>query len=91
MLPSVTPLAREAGGSSSDADGDTITAGRGRLPHVLNPLQAEVVACLQGVQAAIDFGISRIELETDALHVQQMFESKCWELSVMGSLFSELK
>ena len=36
-------------------------------------------------------GISRIELETDARQVQQAFESKCWEQSVVGSLISELK
>lgn len=52
-----------------DADGDVVAAGRGRLHHVLDPFQAEVIACLQGVQAAADLGIGQAIVETDALQV----------------------
>ena len=31
-----------------DEDDDMISAGRGRLSHILDPFQAEVVACLKG-------------------------------------------
>jgi len=68
-----------------------IIAGRGRLSHVLDPFQAEVVACLQGLQAAIDLGIIRVHLETDALQVQQAVESQRWDLSMAGGLISEIK
>lgn len=44
--------------------------------HLLDPFHAEVVACLKGVQAAIDFGISRAMVETDALLVKQAVESR---------------
>lgn len=33
-----------------DADGDVVSTGRGRLNHVLDSFQAEVIACLQGVR-----------------------------------------
>jgi len=39
--------------------------------HLLNALQAELIACLQGVQAASNLGIGHLILETDALMVKQ--------------------
>ena len=39
------------------------------------------MACLQGL-AAIDLGITRVHLETDALQVQQAVESQRWDLSL---------
>ena len=74
-----------------DEDGDMISAGRGRLSHILDPFQAEVVACLQALQAAIDLGISRVHLETDAVQVQQAVESQRWDLSMAGGLIREIK
>jgi hypothetical protein len=54
-----------------DEEGDLISAGRGKLLHALDSFQAEVVACLQGLQAAIDLGVTRVHMETDAIQVQQ--------------------
>ena len=34
-----------------------VCAGKGLLSHLMDSFQAEVVACLQGVQVAIDLGI----------------------------------
>ena len=67
-----------------DDEGDLISAGRGQLSHILDPFQAEVIACLQGLQAAIDLGISKPHLETDAFQVQQAVESKQLNLSIAG-------
>lgn len=47
-----------------DSDGDVVQDGRGQLNHLLDSIQAEMIACLQGVQAAIDLGISRVVLES---------------------------
>jgi hypothetical protein len=45
-----------------DADDDAILAGYGRVEHLSSLLQAVVISCLQGVQAAIDFGIRYLVL-----------------------------
>lgn len=42
-----------------DSDRDVVMAGKGRLDHVMNPFHAELVACLQGVQAAADLGVTK--------------------------------
>jgi len=44
--------------------------GRGWLSHILDPFQVEVIACLQGLQATIDLGITKVQLETDAFQVK---------------------
>lgn len=68
-----------------------VGAGRGRLDHVLNPFQAELVACLQGVQAAVDLGITKMIIETDALMVRQAVKTNEYELHEAGGLVCELK
>jgi len=64
-----------------DWAGNVISAGRDHLPHLLDAFQAEVVASMQGIQAAIDLGISRVVIETDSLLVQQAVTSNQWNLS----------
>lgn len=73
-----------------DSNGDVICAGKGRLPHVLDSFQAEAVACLQGLQAAIDAGIAHMTVETDALLVKQAVLSEEWRLSLAGGLILEI-
>lgn len=41
----------------------------GRLEMVLELAHAEIIACLQGIQRAIELGIQKIVLETDAAAV----------------------
>jgi ribonuclease HI len=74
-----------------DEDGDVVTAGCGKLDWVHDPLQAEVVACLQGTQAAIDLGVGKIIIETDALQVCQAMNSRAYDLSLAGNLIKELR
>jgi hypothetical protein len=40
-----------------DWEGDVVLTGRGRVNHLLSALHAELIACLHGVQAAINHGI----------------------------------
>jgi len=47
-----------------DRDGDVVMAGRGKINNLLNAFQAELVACLQGVQTTVDLGIGQIILDT---------------------------
>ena len=46
-------------------DGDAVAARRGRLVALLEPLQGEIIACIQGVQAAIDAGVGQVIIETE--------------------------
>ena len=52
-----------------DSDGDLVLSGRGRVNHLLSPFHAELIACLQGIQTAVNLGIGRIIVETDAQQV----------------------
>ncbi|KAF8769088.1 hypothetical protein HU200_006942 [Digitaria exilis] len=74
-----------------DADGDVVSAGRGRLNHVLDSFQAEVIACLQGIQGAAELGAGCAIVETDALQVVQAFSSTDYDLTTAGSLISEMR
>jgi hypothetical protein len=58
-----------------DSDGDVVLAGCGRVDHLMNAMQAETVACLQGVQVASNLGIGHLILETDAMKVKQAWAS----------------
>ena len=58
-----------------DNDGDVVMTGRGRINHLLSPFQAEVIACLQGIQTALNLGIGKLILETDALLIKQALAS----------------
>ncbi|KAL6631055.1 hypothetical protein ACP70R_028395 [Stipagrostis hirtigluma subsp. patula] len=40
-----------------DEDGDVISAARGRIDSLSDAFHAEIVACLHGVQGAIDLGL----------------------------------
>lgn len=74
-----------------DAGGDVVSAGRGRLRYVLDPLQAEAIACLQGLQAAVELGIGHAIVETDAQQVVHACTSSAFDLTSAGSLISELR
>jgi ribonuclease HI len=49
-----------------DSDGDVVEARRGRIEALLNPLQGEMIACIHGVQTAIDAGVGHVVIESDA-------------------------
>jgi hypothetical protein len=42
-----------------DSDGDAVQAGRGKINNLLSAFQAELIACLQEVQAAADLLIGQ--------------------------------
>jgi hypothetical protein len=68
-----------------------IITGCGRVDHVHNPFQAEVISCMHGVQAAIDIGTNFVEMETYALMVKQAILSNAFDISEVGGLVRELK
>ena len=68
-----------------------VLAGRGKVNHLLNPLQAEIIACLRRIQMAITVGAGYIILETDAQEVVKAIRSSCYDDSTLGHLFHEAK
>ena len=65
--------------------------GRGRLNHVLNAFQVELIAWMQGVQEALNLGIGRLLLETDALMIEQAMNSDAVDAMAEGVILEELK
>jgi hypothetical protein len=57
----------------------------------LEPLQGEIIACIQGVQTAIDAGVTQVIVETDALAVVQAVYSNTYDLSAMANIVAELR
>ena len=58
---------------------------------MLSAFQAELIACMQGVQAALNLGISRLLLETDALMIVQAMNSDVFDAMAEGVTLEELK
>jgi hypothetical protein len=63
----------------------------GRVDHVHNPFQAEVISYMHGIQAAIDIGTNFLEFKTDALMVKQAILSNDFDMSKVDGLMRELK
>jgi len=76
---------------SWDSDGDVVLAGSGRVNHLLSAFQAEMIACLQGLQAAINAGVRRLIMETDASMVQQAIVTDHYSYSTSSGLVEEVK
>ena len=74
-----------------DSDGDVVLSGRGRINHPLSSFHAQVIAALQGVQAALSLGVSRLILEIDALMLQQELAWNEYCAKPEGGLVQELK
>lgn len=74
-----------------DSDGDVVLASKGKIECAMNSFHAELVACLQGVQAAIDMGVTRVIVETDATMVKQAVQTDDYALDGVGGIVKELK
>jgi ribonuclease HI len=74
-----------------DSDGDVVITGRGRVNHLLNAFQAEIIACIHGVQTTINLGMGHLILETDAMMVKQAMLSEKYSLAMVRGLVEELK
>ena len=54
-------------------------------------MQAEIIACMQGAQAALEAGASKVIIETDAMEVVKAVYSDEYDLSAMTHLVAELR
>lgn len=74
-----------------DSEGDVVVAMRGRTEALLNPLHGELIACIQGTQAAVAAGVGHVVIETDAVAVVKAVYSDEYDLSSVSNLVEELR
>jgi hypothetical protein len=74
-----------------DSSGDVVTALRGRTEALMNALHGELIARIQGTQAAVTAGVGHVVIETDALAVVQAVYSDEYTLSDVFNLVEELR
>jgi ribonuclease HI len=56
-------------------------ARRGRVEALMSPMHGELIACIHGVQAAIDAGVGHVVVETDAAEVVKAVYSEAYVFS----------
>jgi hypothetical protein len=61
------------------------------MDHLLNAFQAERIACLHGIQSAVDLVIDRLIVETDVKMVVQAIATNEYDDVVVGVLITEIK
>jgi ribonuclease HI len=74
-----------------DHEGSMLSSGYGWIEKVLEPAHAEIIACLQATQRAIELGIQKIILETDAAAIVKALMSNVLDRSSASGLLWELK
>ncbi|OEL35754.1 hypothetical protein BAE44_0003224 [Dichanthelium oligosanthes] len=72
-----------------DSNGEVIQAGAGRAPHLLDAIQAEVLACLAGIRMAR--GMMRVVTETDSLMLKMAIEGGAFSSAPTGGLIHKIK
>ena len=68
-----------------------VSAGRGKVDHLLNAFHAELLACLQGIQTAINLGIGHLIVESDSLKAVRAINSDDFDDTTVGHLVEEIK
>jgi ribonuclease HI len=71
-----------------DSAGDVVLALRGRTEALLNALHGELIACIQGTQAAVADGVGHMVIKTDAISLWCRQSTLLNMISVMCSLSS---
>ena len=61
-----------------------VVSRRGRVDHLLNAFHAELVACLQGIQTALDLGIGHLIAETDSKLAVQAITTSDFDEAAVG-------
>ncbi|CAD6334058.1 unnamed protein product [Miscanthus lutarioriparius] len=68
-----------------------VKAGAADKKFLLNPFDAELLACLAGVRMAALMGLPRVVLETDASLVKTAIEGDENRLSACGGIITEIR
>ena len=74
-----------------DDQGDPVGSAAGYMNAVLDPLTAEATACHKSLQASHDWGIAKVEVETDSIMLVQALNSSEHDPAANGVFFREVK
>jgi hypothetical protein len=70
--------------------GDVVKAGAGRKEFLMDALHSEMVACLMGVQTAVEMGITKVQIEIDSMLLKLALDSNTFELAATGGIVFEI-
>ena len=79
------------GVAARDSEDDVCGSGAGQLDYVQDALHAETEACLQALNLAQQWGMQRVQIETDSQILVQAINARDYDLSPNGVLFREIK
>jgi len=74
-----------------DEDGGVALAGAGNMGQAYDALMVEVTACLKALEIADQYGISRIELETDSKQLEEAIKTPSRDLGPSGMIFKAIR
>jgi ribonuclease HI len=74
-----------------DHEGGAVLAGAGRLGAAPDALSIEATACQQALQAATDYGISRIQVEVDSSVLQHALQSSTMDLATREMMIKDTR
>jgi ribonuclease HI len=66
-------------------------AGAGKIVHLASAASAEAQACAQALQAAADWGMLNITIESDAQNLIRALESTDFDLAPEGVIYRDIK
>lgn len=74
-----------------DSVGDVVVALWGRTEALLNSLHSELIACIQGTQAAVTARVGHVIIEMDVVAVVKDVYSDEYDLTSVSNLVKELR
>ena len=74
-----------------DKNGEVIKAAAGKEDCILDAFHAELLGVQAGLRMAINLGITRLYIETDASLVKEAVEGGEYRLAAMGGIVTEIK
>ncbi|XP_073355502.1 uncharacterized protein [Aegilops tauschii subsp. strangulata] len=74
-----------------DSNGDDRGSGAGRLPNVATTNRAEAEACAAGLQAASDWGMTNVDVESDCQVLINAIQGKASDRAIEGVIFRDIQ
>jgi hypothetical protein len=71
--------------------GEVRGARTGRILHAGSGLQTEAIACMEAVEAASDWGMGKVHVETDCANLVAALTGREYDLAPEGVLFREIR
>uniref|UniRef100_A0ACD5U881 Uncharacterized protein n=1 Tax=Avena sativa TaxID=4498 RepID=A0ACD5U881_AVESA len=74
-----------------DFDGSVRGAGAGKIRFTASPIYTEAVACVEALQAAAEWGMEKIQIETDSKILVEALSNNKHDLSPEGVIFRDIR